>query len=414
MNPNAIKVAKAELFQYVSPVKDIAASVASICDPLKNSVLPGMRIAIGVGSRGVANIAIITKVVVDFIKDLGAFPFIVPAMGSHGGATALGQKNLLKEYSITEETMGVEICSSMEVEQIAFIEGEESFPIFFDKYALAADGVVVINRVKAHTDFHGIHESGIVKMLVIGLGKHKQAVTMHRFGAEGLQRLIPIASKAVLEKMNILGGIAVLEDGADNTSEVVFALPQDFFEVDRNLLIRSKEIMAKLPFDEIDVLVIDEMGKDISGTGMDTNVIGRIRIEGQEDLGVNCKRIVCLDLTEPSHGNATGIGLADVVTKRLVDKVDKQVTDENVITSGFYERGFIPLVVEDDAKAIAVASIGNFDENTIKLARIKNTLDLTTIYLSKSLMDQLLHQQKGKQLTDYKPMSFTDGVIEKF
>ena len=414
MNPTGIELCKAKLFQYISPVGDIDRVIAEGCESFMPKLKCGDTVAVGVGSRGIANIAAITKALVDYLIGHGMQAFIVPAMGSHGGATAEGQSGLLEGYGITAETMGVRIVSSMETEQIGTVEGEESFPVYFDKNALGADGVIVINRVKPHTDFHGEHESGIVKMLVIGMGKHKQALTMHRFGADGLAKLIPSAAEKVLEKVNIIGGIAIVEDGADNTSQIVCAAPEDFFRVDRMLLEHSRYIMAKLPFKKIDLLIIDEMGKNISGTGIDTNVIGRLRIKGQRDSYPDCDTIVVLDLTDESHGNATGIGLADVTTKYLYDKIDWKVTNENVITSGFLERGFLPIVAENDYEAIDIASRGNYDAESIRVVRIRNTLDLKEIYLSKPLMDELKQSGKGEQEEEYMPLSFGDGRLTAF
>ena len=414
MQAGEIKVCKARLNQFIMPIGDVIEKTKAICEPLKATIKKRDTIAIAVGSRGITGIKKITKAVVEYIKELGADVFVVPAMGSHGGATAEGQKAVLNEYGVTEEYIGCPIRSSMEVEQIGQVEGEDSFPVYFDKNALSADGVVVINRVKAHTDFHGLHESGIVKMLVIGLGKHKQALTMHRFGADGLSRLIPIAAKKVLDTVNILGGLAIVEDGMDNTSQIVFASPGEFLKVDSTLLQRSKEIMAKLPFSKIDLLVVDEMGKNISGTGLDTNVIGRLRIKGQQDATPDCDRIAVLDLTDASHGNATGIGLPDIVTEKVLSKVDWKATNENVITSGFYERGFLPLVVENDKVAIEIGSRGNYDTNTIRFARIKNTLELSTVYLSKPLMEELELSGLGERIGEYEELSFIDGKIKVF
>lgn len=293
MKPNEIMLCKAKLYHEKSTLQDIQGKVAEVCQPMEGAIQKDARIAITAGSRGIANIAEIIKGVVGFVKAQGAMPFIVPAMGSHGGATATGQSALLEEYGICEQAMGAPIASSMEVEYLGQADADPAFPVYMDKNAFHADGVIVINRVKAHTDFHGYHESGIVKMLVIGLGKQKQAEAMHRFGANGLQALLPVAAKKVLESGKIIGGIGIVEDGYEHTADLVFSKPDDFFAVDHALLLRSKEMMAKLPFTEIDVLLVDNMGKDISGTCMDTNVIGRMRIEGQQTNLLFAIKLLC-------------------------------------------------------------------------------------------------------------------------
>lgn len=334
MNINDLKVCKARIYQSREPLKDIPGKVNEILSPVKAKIKSGDEIAVAVGSRGISNIDRITKTTVEVLKSYGARPFVVPAMGSHGGATAQGQTAVLASYGITKETVGVEIRSSMETVYLGDIESPKRVPVYMDKHAYSAKGIVVINRVKVHTDFHGPHESGIVKMLVIGLGKQAQAEAIHRYGANGLRDLIPDATKKVIETGKILAGIASLEDGQENTADLIYSEPEDFFQVDHDTLIRCRELMAKLPFDRIDLLLVDLMGKEISGTGMDTNVIGRIRIEGQENKKPDCHRIVVLDLTEKSHGNALGIGLADITTRRLADKIDWDITNANVIPSG--------------------------------------------------------------------------------
>lgn len=415
MRPNEIMLSKAKLYHASKPVEDIRQKVEEILRPLEAVIKSGDRIALAAGSRGIANIGKIIKYAADFVKALGAQPFVVPAMGSHGGATAEGQAELLAGYGISEEETGVPVLSSMETEYLGDAECDTPFPVHFDRNAFHSDGVIVINRVKSHTDFHGYHESGIVKMLVIGLGKQKQAEIMHRFGADGLRDLLPVAARTVLESGKIIGGIGILEDGYENTSDLVFASPDNYFEVDHALLMRSKELMAKLPFPEIDVLLIDNMGKDISGTGMDTNVIGRMRIKGQPDESPDCDKIVVLNLTPPSHGNATGIGLADITTKRLADSIDWNATNENMITSGFLQRGFLPIVAEDDERAVDVAINGGYyTEETIRFARIKDTLHLEEVYLSKALMEQLIAEKKGEQVGEYQPLSFAGGTIAEF
>ena len=410
MDPNEIMVCKAKLFHPSAPLQDVYAKVKDTVKQLGAVIKPGSRIAVAVGSRGIANIAVITKALTDYLKQTGAEPFIIPAMGSHGGATAEGQAEFLQGYGISEKTIGVPVISSMEVEYIGDAGHPEPFPVYIDKNAFNSDGVIIVNRVKSHTDFHGDNESGIIKMLVIGLGKHKQAALMHRYGADGLRDLVPVAAKKVLSCGKIIGGLGILEDGYDETSDIVFASPDEFFNVDSALLKRSKELMAKLPFDAVDSLIIDKMGKDISGSGMDTNIIGRLRIKGQTDTLPDCDRIAVLDLTDTSHGNATGVGLADITTRRLVDKIDWQATNANIITSGFLQRGFLPVVAENDIEAVDLAVNGaNHTPESIKFARIKSTLDLAEVYVSKALLSELISKNKGEQTGEFIPLVFKQG-----
>ena len=415
MNPEEMKLCKAKIYQKSCPLPDVEERVREVCGPLLPSVKAGARIALAVGSRGIANIDHIVKTVADCLISVGAKPFIVPAMGSHGGAVAEGQAELLEGYGISERIMGIPVLSSMDVEYLGDADCDAPLPVHMDSHAFGADGVIVVNRVKAHTDFHGVHESGIVKMLVIGLGKHRQAILMHRFGADGLRDLVPVAAKKVLESGKIIGGIGIIEDGFDDTADVVFAYPDEFFEVDAELLARSKTLMAKLPFEHIDALVIDCMGKNISGTGMDPNVIGRMRIMGQLDDFPVCRTIAVLDLTDVSHGNATGVGLADIVTQKLSDKIDWKVTYENIVTSGFLQRGFLPVVAGDSLAVVGMAlSAGNYTDESIRFARIRDTLHLDEAYLSKALMDELKACGKGEQLSEFKPLSFFGGELEGF
>ncbi len=392
-----IQLYEAALIHSAAKLPDVAAKLSQEFTSIAPRIKPGMRIAIATGSRGIKNIALIVKVLVAEIRKRGADAFIVPAMGSHGGATAEGQRAVLLHYDISEESVGAPIVSSMEVDFLGSTGGDPDIPVWIDRVANASDGVIAINRVKAHTDYHGTHESGIVKMLAIGLGKHRQAIEMHTYGALGLRDYIPRVSKKVIESGKILAALALLEDGYDNTADLAFATGMDIFDLDIAFLRRSRKMMARLPFEKIDVLVVENMGKDISGTGMDTNVIGRIRIDGQMDTLPEIKRIVVLDLTPASHGNALGVGLADITTKKLSDKIDWSVTYQNVITSGFLSRGFLPIVMETEKDAIqqALNTCGCKKTDELKMVRIKSTLDLSHVQVSKILLDQLTEQGNG-------------------
>ncbi|MGC8971588.1 MAG: DUF2088 domain-containing protein [bacterium] len=385
--PRLIKVRQ---FFKRERIEDIEGKVREEISKLEISIKPGSEIAIAVGSRGIRNIDRIVKATVEMIKALGGKPFIVPAMGSHGGATAEGQKELLEGYGIKENLIGAPIRSSMDVVELPS-DGLKN-KVFMDKIAYSADGTVIINRVKPHTDFHGDIESGLLKMCVIGLGKHRQAIEIHRFGTYGLKYLIPPTAKRIIEYGNIIFGIGIVENAYDETMIVEAVKPEDFEEADKRLLNIARENMPSLPVDRLDLLIVDEMGKDISGAGMDTNIIGRIYIDGEsEPERPKITRIVVTDLTENTHGNAIGIGLADFTTKKLFSKIDFNATYQNAVTSTFVLRGKIPIIAEDSRTAIewALRTCGPIDIEDAKIIRIKNTLTLSELYVSQSVIDEI-------------------------
>ncbi len=404
-----LEMAKIRVRHHLECLEDIPARMKEILRPCRTQLRPGMRVAVCAGSRGISNYAVIVRCVVQAVKEAGAVPFIIPAMGSHGGATAEGQARVLADYGITEETMSAPVISSMEVVRIGELDAEPRIPVYMDAHAFAADGVIVVNRVKLHTDFHGDHESGIVKMLTIGLGKHAQAIAVHRYGADGLRDYIPEISRKVIRSGKILGGVAILEDGYDHTADLVYAPAEKMFETDHALLERSRRMCARLPFEEADLLIVDTIGKNYSGTGMDTNVIGRIMIPGQEDRGPRCRRIVALRLSAESHGNALGVGLADVIARKLEEQIDWQATNENVITSGFLARGNRPVVGETDRRAIEIALMccgRPIGAETARVARIPDTLHLGEICVSRRLMQDLEGRPDITRISDFVPLRF--------
>lgn len=290
---------------------------------LPDRIKTGQQVAITAGSRGINNIAVILRAVVDFVHKLGAEPFIVPAMGSHGGATAEGQIAILATFEITPEKMGCPIRASMETVRVC--ESPEGVDIHFDKHAYEADHVIVCNRVKLHTDFKGQIQSGLMKMMLIGLGKHAGASIYHRaFRDYSFDQIALSVSDTVIRECHVAAGLAIVENGYEQTALIKALPPNEIATAEHELLRLSQQWMARLPFDDIDVLIIDEIGKNISGTGMDTNVVGRKtdenRASGNEVPRV--KKIVVRDLTPAAHGNATGIGLADFTTQRVLDKLD--------------------------------------------------------------------------------------------
>ncbi|TWH47101.1 DUF2088 domain-containing protein [Sporomusa sp. KB1] len=351
--------------------------------------LVGKKIGVLAGSRGIANYKEIIKRVVGLLQAAGAEVVVLPAMGSHGGATAEGQKAVLAEYGVTEEYLGVPIVSGMEVEQVGDVNGQ---PVYADRNAVALDGVVPVNRIKAHTDFHGTHESGVVKMLTIGIGKQVQAEAVHRHGSKGLKDLIPQVTAAVLKRVPLIAAVAILENKFDETAHVEVLGADNLFSRDAELLVESKNLLPRIPFEHLDVLVIQEIGKNISGVGIDPNVSKRMRIEDVAAESGAPKRIVALDLTEGSGGNGIGMGIADVITERLYNKVDFNITYINTITSGFLERGFVPVKMPDDQRAISVAlrTCGRpVDWESARIVVIKNTISLSKMYISPALIKEV-------------------------
>ena len=374
---------------------------------LSGKVRSGQQIAIGVGSRGVANIARIARATAEAVRRVGGVPFVVPAMGSHGGATAEGQIEVLESLGVTEAFIRCPIRSSMEVVQIG--ETDDGMPVYLDRNAASADGIIVINRVKKHTDFHGEIESGLMKMLCIGLGKKAQADLVHSYGAPGLKKYIPLVARVTLARAPILLGVASLENGYEQTAEIATFEASDIEEGEKRLLRKHKRTYPGLPFDDIDVLVVDRIGKEISGTGMDTNVIGRIRIPGEpEPTRPRIRTIVALSLTEASHGNAVGLGLADLISRRLRDQMDDEVTAINVVTSGFLDRGKVPVVLPNDRAAIetALLRLPPASRQRPRLIRIKDTLHIGEFDVSEALLDEVGANSTMSVVGTPRPMAF--------
>jgi hypothetical protein len=361
---------------------------------LHSVVRPGMRVAVTAGSRGITDNVLILATVVSELKRYGADPFVIPAMGSHGGATAEGQLGILKALGITEETMECPIISQMEVVQLGHTP--EGIPVYIDKVAASADGIVVVNRIKPHTEYKGEIESGLLKMMAIGLGKHKGGYTTHSYAVQlGYQIAIPAVGRHILKEAPILFGLGVVENAYDETAIVAAVEPGLFEETDQSLLKKAKEFLPRLPFEKIDILVVDEMGKEISGTGIDTNIIGRVMfVGGPEPEWPKIIRIVVLDLTDKTCGSALGMGLADFVTRRLVNKIDFPVTYVNCFTAMTPEKGRVPPTGETDREAIewAFQTIGAVEPQDARVVKIKNTLHLDKIYISQSLATELKSQ----------------------
>lgn len=370
-------------------IDDVESYLTKELAKITSRVTPGSTIAVAVGSRGIFGIDRIVQTTVRWLKRKKTKPFVVPAMGSHGGATAEGQMEVLSSYGVRESSIGAPIRSSMEVVRLS-----SNLPIklFMDSHAFKADGIILINRTKPHTDYHGRYESGLVKMAVIGLGKHNQALEIHRFGVPGLRDLIPLCAEKIFGTGKILGGVAIVENAYEKTA-LIEALPVEaILSQEPRLLNVARTLMPVLPSDNIDLLIVDWMGKDISGVGMDTNIIGRIEIRGEKEPDhPRIKAIFARDLTAKSHGNALGVGLADVISRRLYNKIDFHALLENAYTSSFLSRAKVPIVAESDRQAVDITlrSSGAVAPGREKIMRIRDTLHLEEIYVSEQLLEEL-------------------------
>lgn len=376
-------------------------------EEIASRIEPGMEIALTAGSRGIANIDLILGSLVKLLKESGAEPFVVPAMGSHGGATAEGQVEVLESLGITEESVGAPIRSSMEIVELG--ETERGTPVYMDKISSEADGVIVCGRIKLHTDFRSDLESGLLKMASIGLGKHEQALALHAHGVEGIKNFMVEAAEKILASGKVLFGVGIVENAYEETAIIEAIPPERIVEREKELLEESTKLMPKLPVSDIDILFVDELGKDYSGTGLDTNVIGRFRILGVEEPETPSARyIIVSDVSEASHGNALGVGLADLTTRRLFEKIDLGAMNQNVRTSTFLERAKIPMVLDSDEEALEVAmrcNWGVLPEDT-RFVRIPNTLELRHVYLSENLLEEALQNDNVEVVEQAHEMEF--------
>ena len=373
-----------------NPVKDIPEKVRTEFDRIKFQKIIGRgnTVAITAGSRGISNLAAIISEIVRQLKNIGARPFIIPAMGSHGGATAQGQKKILEHYRITKETVGAPIKSSMKVVQIG--STRDGIPVYQDRYASQADHIVVVNRVKPHTDFKGKCESGLMKMMAIGLGKQKGADLYHNpIVRKGHYAILMPVAREILKKCSIALGVAIVENQRDET-EIIQAIAADAIEIEEQKLLRkAKKLFPRIPFDPIDLLIVDWMGKEISGTGMDQNVIGRSVIPyHRPSIKPDIMRIFVRDLTPESEGNVFGIGNADVTTKRLVDKIDPRPTYMNAVTSSGLEAVRIPPYYDGDREAIntALSTIGPVKPHEARIVHIQDTRRLEEMVISETML----------------------------
>jgi hypothetical protein len=398
-------------------VEDVtrATARAVLGSRLRDRVPAGGRVAITVGSRGIAGIAVIARAAVEAVRSLGFDPFIVAAMGSHGGGTAEGQRALLAELGVTERSVGCPIRSEMET----VVLGTNSFglAIHFDRNAHEADGIVLLNRIKPHTSFTGNYESGLLKMLTIGLGKRQGAAQVHKLGLPGLRAMLPEVGAFLLERTKVALGVALLENAREHTAMVVAVEPEDLLEVEPRLLDEARELMARLPFAQIDFLVVGELGKNYSGTGLDPNVIGRQRVETMPDLPRPViTRLAVLDVSEESRGNALGIGLADLTTERLVRRIDPTPIRVNSLTSNFLTRARVPLSLQNDRDVIAAGldTCWRTERDQARMVLIPNTLELTTLWVTSAMAAEVEAHPELSFDSGFQPIPLDDeGNLEQ-
>ena len=394
-------------------VPDIPAAVADALAGARLPVKRGDTVAVGAGSRGIANIDVVVGATVRYLRDLGARPFVFPAMGSHGGGTADGQLDVLAHYGITEATMGCPVRGTMDVVQVGEALG---MPVWLDRFAAEADWIGVVNRVKPHTDFKGSIESGLFTMMTIGLGKWKGATQYHRANVNhGYETVITAVGREMLAKAPIGFGLGIVENGYDETGRIEAFNAAELEQGERRLLKDAREWMARLPFSPIDVLIVEQVGKNISGSGMDTNVIGRPS-NPHEPFPADPKIlwIVALDLTEESYGNATGIGNADFTTRRLVDKIDMKPTLINCITACAPNAAKVPATYDTDREAIeaALSCIGLTPPENARVLRIRNTLMLGEIEVSEAFLPDVAKRSDLTALGDPTELGFdVAGVL---
>ena len=388
--PRMLKVKQLFDKERIDPDKIPETVFAQMARPeLGDYIKPGNKIAITSGSRGIANIGIITKAIADFVKSKGAKPFVVPAMGSHGGATAEGQRAVIEGYGVTEEFTGCPIHSSTETVLIG--KNDEGQDVRIDKNAASADGIIVAGRIKPHTDFHGTYQSGLMKMMAIGLGKREGADVCHELGFGHMAERIHLFGKAVIKHAPIVLGLGILENAYDETRRIVTLRPDEIESEEPKLLNEAWTHLPFLHFKKTDVLVVDRIGKDISGTGMDPNVTGTgyctpFITKG----GIEALRTVVLDLTEETHGNAFGIGAAHCITRRLFKKIDFDACYVNAITSRGLDQVKIPCIMDNDREAIQLALRTCIGINNTKprIIRISDSLHTEIIWISEAMKEE--------------------------
>ncbi|MBM3999102.1 MAG: DUF2088 domain-containing protein [Planctomycetes bacterium] len=379
---------------------------------LGQTIRPGQSVAITAGSRGIAGIHRILRAVVRHLKALGAEPFLVPAMGSHGGGTAEGQRKIIESYGITEEYCGCPIKASMET--VVVCRAAEGFPVHFDRHAFEADHVIVCGRVKPHTNFVGDIESGLMKMMLIGLGKHNGALIYHRAIQDySFGRIVRSVAREVLERCRVVAGIAIVENSRDETARIAAVEPRAFEQREKELLELARKWMPRLPFSKADILLIDEIGKNISGTGMDTNVVGRKYVDHRaaEHESPKVRHIVIRGLTSSTHGNAAGIGLAEFCKSSVLHDMNVRTTRINCITGGHVTGATLPLDYETDREIldVALSVCGLTPARDARLIWIRNTLDIIELECSEAYYEEARTRPDIEVLTEPRPLPFDEA-----
>ncbi len=385
---------------------------------LEKRIKPGESVAITVGSRGIMNIDRITKAIVDHMKQLGAKPFIVPAMGSHGGGTAEGQQKIVEGYGITEAFVGCPIRATMDT--VTICETAEGFPVHFDRYAYEADHVVVSGRVKPHTNFVGDIESGLMKMMLIGLGKHAGAKIYHRAILDySFGQIVRSVANRVLEQCGIVAGVGIVENAYDQTAKIKAVAPEEFELREKELLKQAKQWMPRLPFDRVGLLILDQIGKNISGSGLDTNIVGRKFSDHKaaEDEFPKVSRIMIRDLTDETKGNAAGLGIAEFCSRRVVEKTNMHITKINCLTGGHPSGAMIPVNYDTEREVLesALSTVGLAEPQDTKILWIRNTLHLAEVECSLPYLHEARQRDDLEILTEPREIQFnSDGDIVDF
>jgi hypothetical protein len=400
-------------------VADVAQATATALEVLRGRITPGMTVAVTAGSRGIHDKPAIVRAAGEWLRSVGARPFVVPAMGSHGGATAAGQLGVLADLGMTSDSLGMPIRATMETVDLGRVPDGPT--AYLDRNAAQADAILVVNRIKAHTDFSGDIESGLAKITAIGLGKQRGAAGIHLYGPANLGTWIPRVARRVIDTGNVLGGIAIIENAHDRAAAIEFVEPHDIGGAgEARLLQRAKSLMATVPFDRIDVAVVDVMGKNKSGSGMDTNVIGRMMIRGSAEFErPRITNIAVLDVSDSSHGNAVGLGLADFIPFRVLEKLDLRSTYINAMTSGLGgpQRAQIPMAMPTDRDTVAAAILtcGRADLEHARVVRLRDTLDLGELLVSESLRGEVDADPRLETVGGPAVMSFDDeGRIDRW
>lgn len=374
---------------------------------IKDKIKPGMKIAITGGSRGISFYKELMKTIVSFVKKCGATPFIVPSMGSHGGGTSEGQENMLKKLGITKESVGCEIISSMDVVEVG--RTSKDLPVYIDKNAANADGIILLNRVKLHTSFRGKYESGLIKMMAIGLAKRKGADMTHFLRYENMAENLVEVGKIAINNLNIICGVASIENGYNEVADLFVLNKDEILKEEPKILEKSKRLMPRIYLDDIDVLIVNEIGKNISGTGVDTNIVGRFHTNAASG-GPNTVKLGFLDISEKSGGNGNGMGLADFVSKKFFRKIDFESTYINAITSTEPNSVKLPLVLDNDKYVfqgcVKLCGVKNIQD--IKLVIINNTKELDEIYMSKSAFENTVDKSKVKKESELFDIPFDE------